>query len=105
MQDKTSHTKDGIIGVIILSEKEQNNLFGQEELQEDWRKEWDGMPEFEQYTKEAYHKIIIRFGSEGDLQSFAKLIGQELNNKTKSIWHPKLKFANHFNKRYVKDES
>jgi len=42
-----------------LSEKEQNNLFGQEELQEDWRKEWDGMPEFEQYTKEAYHKIII----------------------------------------------
>ena len=29
----------------------------------------------------------------------------KLNNKTKSIWHPKLKFANHFNKRYVKDES
>ena len=43
------------------------------------------MPEFEQYTKEAYHKIIIRFANEEDLQSFAKIIGQELNNKTKSI--------------------
>jgi hypothetical protein len=104
--DKILHTKDGIIGVTNLSKDNQNNLFGEEELQEDWRKEWEGMPEFQQYTKEAYHKIIIRFGSEEDLQSFAKLIGQELNNKTKSIWHPKLKFQNHFNKRYLdKDES
>ena len=96
----------GIIGGIILSEDKQNNLFDQEELQEDWRKEWDGMPEFEQYPKEAYHKIIVRFDSEEELQNFAKLIGQDINNKTKSIWHPKLKFANHFNKRYFdKDES
>tara|TARA_R110000782_G_C14807523_1_gene412452 strand:- start:2444 stop:2713 length:270 start_codon:yes stop_codon:yes gene_type:complete len=89
-----------------LSKDNQDNLFGQEELQEDWRKEWDGMPEFQQYQKEAYHKIIIRFDSEEELQNFAKLIGQDINNKTKSIWHPKLKFANHFNKRYLdKDES
>jgi hypothetical protein len=54
-----------------------------------WKKEWVGMPEFVQEKQEPYSQIIVRFNSEEDLQDFAKLIGQKLTNKTKSIWHPK----------------
>lgn len=53
-----------------------------------WKNEWKDMPEFVQDKKEPYAKLIIRFDSEDDLQDFAKLIGQKLTNKTKSIWHP-----------------
>ena len=45
------------------------------------------MPEFIQEKQEPYAKIIFRFKSE-DLQEFAKMIGQNLTNKTKSSWHP-----------------
>lgn len=55
---------------------------------EKWQKHWEGMPEFVQEKKEPYAKIIIRFDSEEDLQDFAKIIGQKLTKKTKSIWHP-----------------
>jgi len=64
------------------------NLFEQEEEIRDWHKEWKDMPEFVQEKKEPYAKIIVRFDNEEDLQEFAKLIGQKLTNKTKSIWHP-----------------
>ncbi len=66
--------------------------------------EWEGMPEFIQEKKEAYSKIIVRFENEDDLQEFAKMIGQKLTNKTKSIWHPKLVRGINSNKRY-KNES
>ena len=71
--------------------------------QKDWQKEWKDMPEFVQEKKEAYAKIIVRFDKEEDLQDFAKLIGQKLTNKTKSIWHP---FKSHWGgvKNVWKDE-
>jgi len=51
-------------------------------------KEWEGMPEFVQERKKPFSKIVIRFETEEDLEDFAKLIGQKLTSKTKSIWHP-----------------
>lgn len=66
------------------------DLFGetkQEQIPE-WKEHWKEMPEFVQDKKEPYAKIIIRFDNEEDLQDFAKMIGQKLTNKTKSIWHP-----------------
>lgn len=53
-----------------------------------WQEEWKDMPEFEQEKQRPYAQIIVRFESEQDLQDFANLIGQKLNKKTKSIWHP-----------------
>lgn len=64
------------------------NLFDLEEKEPDWKQEWKDMPEFVQDKKDPYAKIIIRFDSEEDLQDFAKLIGQKLTSKTKSLWHP-----------------
>jgi hypothetical protein len=69
----------------------QKDLFNENE--KEWQKEWVGMPEFVQEKKEPYAKIIIRFESEEHLQEFAKIIGQKLTNKTKSIWHP---YKSHF---------
>ncbi|MCK5602161.1 hypothetical protein KAR91_09835 [Candidatus Pacearchaeota archaeon] len=66
-----------------------------------WEEEWKDMPEFIQEKKEPFSKIIIRFDSEEDLNDFAKLIGQKLTPKTKSIWHP---FKSHWGaekKEYV----
>ena len=62
--------------------------------------EWEGMPEFIQEKQEPYSKIIVRFNNEEDLQEFAKMIGQKLTNKTKSLWHPKLIRGINSKKRY-----
>ena len=61
-----------------------------------WKEEWRGMPEFVQEKKKPYAQIVCRFDNEEALQEFAKLIGQKLTNKTKSIWHP---FKSHWNGR------
>lgn len=74
------------------------------ESDKSWEREWTDMPEFVQEKQEPYSKIIIRFASEEDLQEFAKMIGQKLTRKTKSIWHPQLVRGIHSGKRYV-DES
>ena len=50
--------------------------------------EWVDMPEFIQEKQEPFAKIIVRFETQKDLDQFAKLIGQKLTPKTKSIWHP-----------------
>jgi len=63
-------------------------------------KEWQDMPEFVQEQQKPFSKIIVRGETEEDLQEFAKLIGQKLTPKTKSIWHPKLVRGKHSHKRY-----
>lgn len=63
--------------------------------------EWKNMPEFVSEKVEAYSKIIVRFDNEEDLQEFAKIIGQKLTNKTKSIWHPQLDRGSNAGLRYV----
>ena len=50
-------------------------------------REWKGMPEFNQ--KEYKHRrIIMHFETEEDVQSFANLIGQTINERTKYLWYP-----------------
>ncbi len=71
---------------------------------ENWQKEWEGMPEFIQEKQKPHAQIIVRFANEEDLQEFAKLIGQKLTKKSKSIWHPQLVRGINSNKRFV-DES
>ena len=82
-------------------ETKQNSLFDSSVIKTDWQKEWTGMPEFVQNKLVPHANIIVRIRNEEDLQKFAKLIDQDLNNKTKSIWFPKLQIQNLFNTRYV----
>ena len=68
---------------------------------ESWKEEWIEMPEFVQNKKEPYAKIVFRFEDEESLQEFAELIGQKLNKKTKSSWHPYKPHKNENKKEWV----
>ena len=59
-----------------------------EETEHDWRKEWVGMPEFNQKDKQPVQKIVVNFETHEDVQEFAKLTGYTLTNKSKTIWFP-----------------
>lgn len=80
----------------------QPKLFA--DMEDEWKTEWQDMPEFVQEAKDSYAKIIFRFENEEDLQAFAKLIGQKLTKKTKSAWFP---FKSHWGgvKKLWTDES
>lgn len=64
-------------------------------------KEWVGMPEFIQEQQRPYAKIIVRVGNEDALRNLAARLGQNLSQKTKSIWHPKLIMGVNSDKRWV----
>ena len=87
-----------------MGNKIQQSLFGEGELLSREQEEWQDMPEFVQEEQQSNAKIIIRFRNKEDLQEFSKLIKQDLNENTKSIWHPKLKFEDHFSYRYVEED-
>lgn len=53
-----------------------------------WKKEWVGMPEYEE-GEYVYKSIRVHFNNEQDYLEFCNLIGQpNMTLKTKSIWHP-----------------
>jgi hypothetical protein len=52
--------------------------------------EWVGMPEFDlSNAQEPHQSIKIHFKCEDDVKAFAKLIGQNITDKTKYLWFPK----------------
>jgi hypothetical protein len=50
--------------------------------------EWKGMPEFGQEDATAFHDVIVHFDTVEDVRAFARLIDQNVTEKTKSIWFP-----------------
>lgn len=70
----------------------------------DWKKHWTGMPEFIQEANAPYKLINVRFRNEADYLEFAKLIGQNLTEKTKSIWYPELDKSGNSLKRWIEEE-
>lgn len=75
--------------------KKESNIFdvlGIEDTSEtnEPQKHWKGMPEFINENNPPYMKIYINFRNKQDYEEFAKLIDQNLSERTKSIWYPKL---------------
>jgi len=67
--------------------------------------EWQGMPEFE--NNDAMGAILtlkVHFATQDDIDDFSRLIGQDINTKTKFIWHPKQVHMD-LKKYRVQDES
>lgn len=84
----------------------ENFLYSEEEIEEaqpEWKKNWVGMPEYENEANPPYKKIQINFRDEEDYNEFAKLIGQNLTDKTKSIWHPKLDKDKNALRRWIEE--
>lgn len=50
--------------------------------------EWSGMPEFQNEPK-ACRSLHVHFKTPEDVESFAGAVGQDIGEKTNSIWHPK----------------
>lgn len=61
---------------------------GEREPDPIWRREWQNMPEFVQEKQRPYATLTVRFETQADLEDFARLTGQRVTQKTKSIWHP-----------------
>jgi ParB-like chromosome segregation protein Spo0J len=62
--------------------------------------EWKGMPEFDQQDKNSFRHIVVHFETQSDVDEFARLIGQNLTDKTRSIWHPRQIEMDTESKRY-----
>jgi hypothetical protein len=69
------------------SQTQQLNLFGWDEA---WKDEWVEMPEYIMTRILPFDEIIVRFKTEEDMKAFFELINQNIPNKLKSIWYPKV---------------
>lgn len=76
------------------------DLFG-ELLEDSWKAEWQGMPEFVQEDLEPKYQIIVSFESLEDLQSFGRLLGKNFTENTRSIWYPEAEIGRYADKRYI----
>jgi len=54
----------------------------------DFAEMWEGMPEYESEDERPAYAIKVNFKTLDDLKDFARLIGQNLTEQTRSIWHP-----------------
>jgi len=72
-------------------------------IDHDWASEWFGMPEFNNALIKPHKEIIIRFRNEEDYQAFAKLIDQNLTEKTIGTWYPFLKRGLNSHKKYISE--
>ncbi len=81
----------------------QNELFDLSEF-EQWREEWQDMPEFVQEDQMPYKTINVHFKNRADMDAFAKLLNCKLTDTSKYIWYPLIKINNTIDYRYD-DES
>lgn len=65
---------------------EQDRLF---DVDPDWKDTWKGLPDYEHQNLMPWQTVLVHFKTEKDRADFARLVGQQLNAKTKFIWHPK----------------
>lgn len=59
-----------------------------EDIEDEWKKEWDGMPEFIQESKASIKGVIVHFETIEDLEAFNALTGLKVTMKTKGVFFP-----------------
>lgn len=87
--------KDTALQHGVISELQQDQTDQSEEYQK------SGLPDFDNQDIESYHKVTVHFESEESISAFSKLVGQEVNNKTRFIYYPKQVEIKHRDKAYV----
>jgi hypothetical protein len=73
-------------------------------MSEDWKKEWQGMPEFNQEDLMPWKQITVNFESRSDMNAFAALVRQKITPDTRFIWYPENEKQVSYDKRWD-DES
>jgi hypothetical protein len=76
----------------------QRTLFSR---QDPWRKEWTGMPEFVQEDLAPWKSVLVHFENREALEAFARLLGQTITERTRSIWYPEAEIGHFADKRYA----
>ena len=69
-----------------MKEIEQLNLF---DVDPDWKKDWKGMPEYNQEDLMPWKTIKVHFRNLEDRQAFSDLVKQRITDLTQYIWFPK----------------
>lgn len=69
-------------------------------VREDWRKEWGGMPGYENSDLRAVKSVLVHFHTLEDMEAFARLVEQQMTVQTRSIWYPKEPITRIVDKRY-----
>jgi hypothetical protein len=82
-----------------FKESEQLPLF--DNLQKDWEKEWQGMPEFIQNDIGPFKSVIVHFENRDDMDAFSKVVEQNITQDTASIWFPKVETEGESDKSYI----
>lgn len=83
-------------------ENPQELLF---DVQSEWQKHWQNMPEFVQNRQTEYAMITVRFRNQQDLDDFGQLIGQKFHRNSKRTWFPPLPKTAESSKWRYTDES
>lgn len=68
----------------------------------DVEKLYDGMPEYDNKTI-AFRDIIMHFKDQKSVNAFAKLLKQEITEKTKMLWYPEEKPQSGKDKAYERE--
>ena len=76
---------------IPETQRADSGQFSLFEIEEDWRKTWVGMPEFEQKDLESWQSIKVHFKTMEDRKKFSELIEHPITDITASLWYPKAK--------------
>ena len=64
-----------------------------------WKEEWQNMPEFKAEKIQSYKKIVVHFNDQEGVEAFEELIGQKLG-KQPSIAYPSRIVRTYSDKRY-----
>lgn len=86
---------------------EQKNLFGKpvyKKLEEEYKKEWQDMPECISEDLTPWKTIKVHFKNEKDMKDFSKFLKQTITEKTRSIWYPKAKIDRLMDKLWVDED-
>jgi hypothetical protein len=100
MEYKTFIDKDSTLYKFLDIEDNDETI----DENEEWKKHWIGMPEFSQEKNPPFKKIYLNFRNQEDYDAFSKLINQNLSEKTKSIWYPKLERDENTLKRWIESD-
>ena len=100
---KNKKTKSTSLADLISFDEDEKKKLKLAEEEFEWQKHWKGMPEYEQPEQKPYKTLQINFKTKDDYDNFAKLIQQNLTEKTKVIWHPQIEKTFNYLLRWVEE--
>jgi hypothetical protein len=66
-----------------------------------WYDIWRGMPEYMHKDLSPWKQVIVSFRSPADFEEFARVIGQRVGPRTRSIWFPEAEILHETSWRYA----